>query len=484
MRLADVLRDTNSLSVLGSSTIEVTDVTEDSRAVSSGSLYAAIKGTQFDGHRFIPNALAAGAVAIVCEDIPRLTPQSATFVVVPNSGRALGEIASAFYGHPSRKMRVVGVTGTNGKTTTATLLYLIATHAGIRAGLLSTIDNIIGDRPAAATHTTPDPVTLQRTLRAMLDDGCSCVFMEVSSHAVVQHRVAGLNFAGGVFTNLTHDHLDYHGTMEEYFLAKRSFFDGLSRDAFALTNADDPHGQRIVGRAIAAVHSYGIRTEASFRGVITSNDIDGIQVRVRDCQIKSHLVGRFNAYNLLASFSCASLLGFSDRIILKALEGARPIRGRFDWVRASNGCVGVVDFAHTPDGLENLVRAARDVFPGRRLTLVMGCGGDRDRDKRPVMGRIGSSAADSMIVTSDNPRSENEQVIIEEILAGVPPHLMQRVVAIPDRRKAIEIACTNARPDGVVLVAGKGHEEYQEVRGEKIPFSDKVVLQQFLSSSM
>ena len=472
MRLTELLQGLVIREVCGASDPDITSVTHDSRAVARGSLYVAIRGITVDGHQYLLDVERKGASAAVVEQIPPAPSANVTYVVVPDSAEAAGQIASAFNGHPSKRMRIVGVTGTNGKTTTATLLHAIASAQGLKAGLLSTIKNLIVNEPIRATHTTPDSINLQTLLGRMVAKGCSAAFMEVSSHSVVQRRIAGISFAGGIFTNLTHDHLDYHGTMESYFQAKERFFRDLPREAFALANIDDPHGSRILAGTSAAPLTFGLNERADYSCEITSNDLDGLGLLINGMPIETQLVGRFNAYNIVAAFAASERLNFEATTTARALASMAPVDGRFDWVRGRQDRVGIVDFAHTPDGLSNLLHAARDVLPNRRVVLVIGCGGDRDSEKRPIMGSL-AATADISIFTSDNPRSEDPLAIINAMKSGVPVERREFVEVEIDRAKAIARACEIAGAGGVVIVAGKGHERSQEIGHTRIPFYDK-----------
>ena len=471
-RLNDLLRGLACVSVEGASDVEVAELVYDSRRVRPGSCFFAVRGTASDGHDYIPAAVAAGASVVVCERLPEPLPAGATFVRVADTNAAMGDLAAAFYDHPSRSLRLVGVTGTNGKTTTATLLYELVRASGCRAGLISTVVYRIGERSIEATHTTPDAIRLQSMMREMVDAGCEYCFMECSSHAIVQERIRGLHFAGGVFTNLTHDHLDYHKTFAEYLRAKKLFFDALPAGAFALTNLDDRNGLVMVQNTAAAVRSYSLRTMADYRCKVVETHLDGMLLRIDGREVWTGLVGRFNAYNLLAVSAAAAELGFDREEVLRAVSALRPVSGRFEIVRAQDGTTAVVDYAHTPDALENVLRTIEEIRTDRQqLIVVCGCGGDRDRTKRPEMARIAVKYASTAIFTSDNPRHEPAEAILDEMCAGLAPG--DRYLRIADRAEAIRTAAMLARPGDVVLIAGKGHETYQIVGDEKHHFDDR-----------
>ena len=471
-RLNDLLRGLACVSVEGASDVEVAELVYDSRRVRPGSCFFSVRGTASDGHDYIPAAVAAGASVVVCERLPEPLPAGATFVRVADTNAAMGDLAAAFYDHPSRSLRLVGVTGTNGKTTTATLLYELVRASGCRAGLISTVVYRIDERSVEATHTTPDAIRLQSMMREMVDAGCEYCFMECSSHAIVQERIRGLHFAGGVFTNLTHDHLDYHKTFAEYLRAKKLFFDALPAGAFALTNADDRNGRVMVQNTASAVHTYSLRAMADFRCRILEMHPDGMLLRIDGSEVWVGFLGRFNACNLLAVYGTAVLLGLDRQRVLQTLSSLRPVSGRFETIRAANGVTAVVDYAHTPDALENVLRTLGELRrPGQKLAVVCGCGGDRDRTKRPEMARIAVKYADTAIFTSDNPRHESPEAILDEMIAGLSP--ADRYLRIADRAEAIRTAVMLASPGDLLLVAGKGHETYQIVGDTKHPFDDR-----------
>jgi len=450
----------------------------DSRHQGSNWLFAALSGSQRDGHDFIPQALAGGATVVLCERLPEQTDRTITYVVVENSRRAIGLVAANFYDNPSTKLALTGITGTNGKTTVATLLHRLFRGLGYQAGLLSTVDNRIGDRVLNATHTTPDPISLQALLADMVEAGCSHVFMEVSSHAVHQERIAGLQFDVAVFTNLSHDHLDYHGSMSNYIAAKKQFFDELPKTAHALVNADDKRGPVMVQNTKAAVSTYAFRGPADFKGKLLESGFGGLHLLVDGKELHSLLIGEFNAYNLLAVYGSAILLGQEPLEVLREMSRLRSAEGRFDYVLSEKEkLVGIVDYAHTPDALEKVLSTIRSIRSGgERVITVVGCGGDRDRAKRPIMAKVACQLSEKVVLTADNPRSEDPQAILDEMLAGVELPFQSRVLTQPDRREAIRTACMLASPGDIVLVAGKGHEKYQEIAGVKHPFDDRVVL--------
>lgn len=476
--LKDILYKTGLIEVTGSTSVPVTDICFDSRKVKHGSLFIAIRGTQSDGHQFISSVVEKGAAAVVCETLPPEQDSKVTYVRVQDSSYALGVIASNFYDNPSEKVRLVGVTGTNGKTTTVTLLFQLFRQLGYGAGLISTVRNQVNEQVIPSTHTTPDPIQLNALLSAMVDEDCTYAFMEVSSHSVVQKRIAGLSFAGGVFTNITHDHLDYHKTFEDYLKAKKGFFDGLSESAFALSNADDKNGKVMLQNTRAKKQTYGLRSMADFKCRLVENQFSGLMLNIDGHDVLCRLVGSFNAYNLTAAYAVAMLLGESKMRVLTALSLLSPVEGRFDYVTSPQRITGVIDYAHTPDALQNVLNTLHDVTSGGRIITVVGCGGDRDAAKRPVMARIACELSDQVILTSDNPRSEDPAEIIRQMEKGVPVKDTKKSLSISDRREAIKAAVSMAKPGDVILVAGKGHEKYQEVKGVRHPFDDKKVLEE------
>ena len=456
---------------------EILSVCFDSRQVVSGSLFVAVRGTQADGHAYIDKSVKTGAVAIVCEELPELLDENVAYIVTDNTSLALGIIASNFYDHPSAEINLVGVTGTNGKTTIVTLLYNLFTSLGYKTGLLSTISNKIGGKEISATHTTPDALQINYLLRQMVDEGCEYCFMEVSSHSVVQNRIAGLSFKGGVFTNITHDHLDFHHTFQEYIRAKKSFFDQLPRAAFALTNADDKNGMVMLQNTQAGKKTYSLKSMSDFKARILDNLFEGLHMDVDGEEVWCRLVGSFNAYNLLAIYSVAMLLGQKKSEILPLLSNLGPAEGRFEYIISPDGKIAVVDYAHTPDALLNVLKTINDIRGhNEKLITVFGAGGDRDRTKRPEMGKIASELSDKAIITSDNPRSEDPQVIIDEIKAGVEIQNRRKVISIGNREEAIHAACAMAEAGDIILIAGKGHEKYQDIKGVKHHFDDKELI--------
>ena len=471
-RLSEILRQTPVREVLGDGERPVGGLTYDSRAVKPGDCFFAVRGTQADGHAFIPAAVAAGAAAGVCEQLPADPAPGVTYVAVPDSAGAMADLAAAFYDYPSRELKLVGITGTNGKPTTATLLYALVRALGYKAGLISTVVYRIEGREVEATHTTPDSIRLNALMREMADAGCEFCFMECSSHAIVQERTRGLSFAGGIFSNITHDHLDYHKTFAEYIRAKKRFFDMLPAGSFALTNLDDRNGRVMVQNTAAAVHTYSLRGMADFRCRIVETHLDGMLLRIDGQEVWVGLLGRFNAYNLLAVYGTAVLLGLDRSEVLRVLSTLRPVNGRFEIVRAANGTTAVVDYAHTPDALENVLRTIEEIrTPQQQLLVVCGCGGDRDRTKRPEMAQIAVQYASTAIFTSDNPRHESPEAILDEMVAGLDPGT--RYLRIADRAEAIRTAVMLSHPGDVILVAGKGHETYQIIGDVKHHFDDR-----------
>jgi len=446
----------------------------DSRKVEPGFVFIAIGGTHSDGHSFIEVAIGRGATTIVCEQSPKEVPQEINVIVTPDSHLALAIMASNWFDHPSRKLKLTGVTGTNGKTTTATLLFELFEALGYRCGLLSTVENRIHRRVVSATHTTPDPLQLNGLLAEMVDAGCDYAFIEVSSHAVVQRRIAGLQFAGGIFTNLTHDHLDYHKTFAEYLKAKKGFFDSLPETAFALVNADDRNGAVMLQNCKASHHRYSLTSMADFHTRVIENHIDGLLLQIDGTEAWFRMAGEFNAYNLTAVYATAVLLGQNRSEILEKLSATQPVEGRFDTIRSEQGITAIVDYAHTPDALVNVIGTINQILPPTsRLITVAGAGGDRDRTKRPVMARVAAENSDRLILTSDNPRTEEPSAILDEMRQGLTPQLLEKTLTIENRREAIRTAIALAQKGDIVLVAGKGHEKYQEINGVRHHFDDK-----------
>lgn len=480
MNLAQLLQTIEVIQIQGESTLEIKQIEFDSRKVEAGALFAALKGTQTDGHQFIDKAIERGAAAILVEDWPEQTRQDLTYIQVANSAKALGLISDMFYGQPSRQLKLVGITGTNGKTSCATLLYDLFTQLGYKVGLLSTVENRIAHLSAPSTHTTPDPVSLQALLQEMLRAGCDYVFMEVSSHAIDQERIAGLHFAAGVFTNISHDHLDYHKTFNAYIEAKKKFFDNLPKTAFALSNYDDKRGAVMLQNCPARKYAFSLRTLADFKAKIVENSLNGLHLKIDDQEFFSRLIGEFNAYNLLAVYAVAVLLEQDKWEVLTALSSLHAPEGRFEYVADPHkGRFGVVDYAHTPDALEKVLQTIWKLrHPDSKIITVVGCGGDRDKLKRPLMAKISCDNSHWVILTSDNPRSERAETIIEEMAQGIPPDALHKVMRIADRREAIKVAVNLAGTGDIVLVAGKGHEKYQEIQGFRHPFDDKAELKE------
>lgn len=461
--------------------IDIAGIEIDSRKVGKDSLFAAIKGTQVDGHRFIDTAIKNGASAILCEDLPDALNPEVTYLQTLDCAEALGRMAAEFYENPSQNLVLIGITGTNGKTSTATLLKNAVSNMGHKAGLISTVQIEIGDQIIPATHTTPDAVSLQRLLAQMVESDCEYVFMEASSHAIDQKRIAGLNFRGAVFTNITHDHLDYHKTFDHYLKAKKRLFDILPSKAFALVNADDKNGKVMVQNSKAKKLTYSLRTLADYRAKILEQDFTSMQLELNGREVYTPISGTFNAYNISAVFGTLDQLGFNTEEILVALSQSRGAEGRLEWIKNHKNQVGIVDYAHTPDALENVLKSIKQINTSNgAIITVVGCGGDRDREKRPKMARIACELSDKVILTSDNPRSEDPETIITEMEKGIPIHKKLNVLSISDRKNAIKTACSLSQEGDLILVAGKGHEKYQDIKGEKHPFDDKAVLQEFL----
>jgi UDP-N-acetylmuramoyl-L-alanyl-D-glutamate--2,6-diaminopimelate ligase len=477
--LSDLIDGLAFTELQGSADVEITSVAFDSRQVIPGSMFVAVKGTQVDGHDYIDQAIKQGAIAVICEDLPAHTAAEVDFLMVADSAKALSLVAANFYGNPSAQLKLVGVTGTNGKTTIATLLYQLFRDLGYKAGLLSTVENQINGQVIPSTHTTPDPIELNRLLEEMVTQGCDYCFMEVSSHAVAQHRVANLHFSGGVFTNLTHDHLDYHKTFDSYLKAKKAFFDGLPKSAFALTNSDDKNGNIMLQNSQAHRKTYGLKSMADYKARILENQFGGLLLHIDNEEIWFKMVGTFNAYNLLAVYATAMLLEQDKAKTLTSLSKLTGAEGRFEYIVAPNKVIGIVDYAHTPDAVQNVLSTIHDIRKGNeKVITVIGCGGDRDKTKRPIMARVASEWSDKVILTSDNPRSEDPAQIIKDMIEGVDPAFKRHTVSIVDRREAIKTACMLANPGDIILVAGKGHEKYQESHGVKNHFDDMEELEE------
>ena len=478
MKLIELLKNINPISITGNADIDITGVNIDSRQIEKGHLFVAIKGTQTDGHQYIPKALELGAVAVLCEDLPEKQEDGVTYVQVASTESAVGPVATLFYGDPSRRLKLVGVTGTNGKTTIATLLYNMFRKFGHKCGLLSTVCNYIEDEALPTSHTTPDPIELNKLLARMVDASCEYAFMECSSHAIQQQRIGGLKFAGGLFTNLTRDHLDYHKTFENYRDAKKMFFDGLGKDAFAITNADDKNGLFMVQNCKAQVKTYSTRTMADFKARIIECHFEGMYLEVDGREVGVQFIGKFNVSNLLAVYGAAIMLGKQPEDILVIMSTLKSVSGRLEPVRSPEGVTAIVDYDHTPDALENVLNAIHEVLDGKggKVITVCGAGGNRDKGKRPLMAREAVKQSDKVIITSDNPRFEEPQDIINDMLAGLNAQQMKKVLSITDRREAIRTAVMLAQKGDVILIAGKGHEDYQEIKGVKHHFDDKEVV--------
>jgi UDP-N-acetylmuramoyl-L-alanyl-D-glutamate--2,6-diaminopimelate ligase len=484
MELSELIRNISVKVIEGSVDVEVADVDIDSRRVKPGHLFVAIPGTQTDGHQYIAKAIEQGAVAVLCEHIPDgVDASKATFVIVDSTEAAVGPVATAFQGFPAERLKLVGVTGTNGKTTIATLLYNMFRKLGYKCGLLSTVCNYIEGEPVPASHTTPDPVELNRLLRRMVDAGCQYAFMECSSHAIAQKRIGGLKFAGGIFTNLTRDHLDYHKTVENYRNAKKQFFDMLPKGSFAIVNADDKNGMFMVQNTKATVKTYSAQRMADFRARLVECHFEGMYLEMDGREVGVQFIGKFNVSNLLAVYATAVMLGQQPEDVLVVLSTLKSVAGRLEPIRSPEGFTAIVDYAHTPDALENVLRAIHEVLQGRgQVITVCGAGGNRDKGKRPLMAQEAVKQSDRVIITSDNPRFEEPQDIINDMLAGLDTKQMKKVVSIVDRREAIRTACMMAQKGDVILIAGKGHEDYQEVKGVKHHFDDREVVREIISA--
>jgi UDP-N-acetylmuramoyl-L-alanyl-D-glutamate--2,6-diaminopimelate ligase len=478
-KLQDILYNVRLQGLVGSTDLEVKDIQIDSRKVTEGSVFVAIKGAVSDGHLFIEKAIELGAIAIVCEAIPLEINGDVTYLQVANTNEAVAHMAHHYYGEPSTKLKLVGVTGTNGKTTIATLLYKLFTKLGYRCGLLSTVQNHIGNKVLPATHTTPDAISLNAMLKQMLDAECTHVFMEVSSHAIHQHRTTALEFVGGLFSNITHDHLDYHKTFDEYIRVKKKFFDGLAANAFAISNLDDKRGTVMLQNTNAKKYYYSLKTVAEFKGKILENGLVGLFMVVNDIEVHFRMIGEFNAYNLLAVYGAALCLGENSQEVLTTMSLLTGAEGRFDYIVSNGKIIGIVDYAHTPDALKNVLNTIRDLRQGHeQIITIVGAGGDRDKTKRPVMGEVACDLSDRVIFTSDNPRSEEPQEILNDMQATLGSAARRKLISIADRKEAIKTAVSLAKADDIILVAGKGHEKYQEIKGVKHPFDDKEVLRE------
>jgi UDP-N-acetylmuramoyl-L-alanyl-D-glutamate--2,6-diaminopimelate ligase len=481
-RLQDILYKVSIRSVNGKLDLPVHDLQIDSRKAGDQSVFIAIKGQRTDGHEFIEEVVRKGVTAIICEVLPTVIQQGVTYVQVENSAVAAGYMAHNFFGQPSEKLKLIGVTGTNGKTTIATLLYKLFTALGNKSGLVGTVQNLIGDSVVASTHTTPDVISLNSMLKEMVDAGCTHAFMETSSHAIDQHRIAGLTYSGGLFSNITHDHLDYHKTFDEYIRVKKSFFDGLPSTAFAISNADDKRGAVMLQNTNAKKYFYSLKTLADFKGKILENNLTGLIMLVDDQEVHFRLIGEFNAYNLLAVYGAAMCLGEEKLEVLRCLSVLTGAEGRFDYVLSPKQKVlGIVDYAHTPDALVNVLSTIQKLKKGHEQVItVVGCGGDRDKTKRPVMGQSACTYSDKVVFTSDNPRSEDPGEIIKEMEEGLNIAAKRKSISVLNRKEAIKTAVSLTKPEDILLIAGKGHEKYQEIKGVKYPFDDKAVLKEML----
>ena len=483
MKLAGFIDILSPVMIIGNQGINITGIHSDSRQIQSGFLFVAVPGTQADGHFFIDKAIDNGAIAVICEKLPVTISKKSAYIQVKNSAEALGLCTSLWNGEPSKHLRVVGVTGTNGKTTIASLLYTLFKKLGYKAGLLSTVTNFINDRKVPATHTTPDAIELNKLLAEMVEEGCDYAFMEVSSHAVDQKRIAGIRFAGGIFTNLTRDHLDYHTTFEAYRDAKKSFFDLLPAEAFALTNKDDKNGMFMLQNTKATKHTYSFQSLADFKGKILESHFDGTLMTINDTEVMTRFVGKFNAYNLLAVYGASILLEQEKNEVLILLSTLQSVSGRFETLRSPDGYTAIVDYAHTPDALTNVMNTINEVMNGEgSLITVVGCGGNRDKGKRPIMAKESVRLSNRVILTSDNPRFEDPDEIIKDMVAGLDPVERKKTVCITDRKEAIRTACLLAQTGDVILIAGKGHEDYQEIKGIKNHFDDKEVIKEIFQS--
>ena len=483
MKLIELLNNVKVLNTFGNTEVEVTGVNIDSRRIEKGHLFVAIPGTQTDGHKYIPKAIELGATSILCEQMPEEQIDGVSYIIVESTESAVGIVATRFFGDPSRKLKLVGVTGTNGKTTIATLLYNMFRKFGHKCGLLSTVCNYIEDEAIPADHTTPDPIELNRLLAQMVDAGCDYAFMECSSHAIAQKRIGGLKFAGGIFTNLTRDHLDYHKTVENYRNAKKAFFDDLGKDAFAITNADDKNGLFMVQNTKAQVKTYSIRSMADFKAKIIECHFEGMYLDINGKEVGVQFIGKFNVSNLLAVYGAAIMLGKKPEDILVILSALKSVSGRLEPIRSPEGYTAIVDYAHTPDALENVLNTINEVLNGKgKVITVCGAGGNRDKGKRPIMAQTAAKLSDKVIITSDNPRFEEPQDIINDMLAGLDNKQMKKVVSIVDRKEAIRTASMMAEKGDVILIAGKGHEDYQEIKGVKHHFDDREVVREIFGS--
>ena len=483
MRLNELLQKIETVNIIGDTDKNITGVNIDSRLIEKDHLFIAVKGTQTDGHSFINSAIEKGATGIVCETIPENQTQNVIYVQVSDTEDAIGKIATTFYGDPTSNIELIGVTGTNGKTTIASLLYKVFQKFGYKTGLISTVSNYIDDEVIPTEHTTPDPVTLNKLLGRMADEGCKYVFMEVSSHAIDQKRISGLRFAGGIFTNLTRDHIDYHKTMENYLKAKKKFFDQMPKNAFSLTNLDDKNGLVMTQNTHSKVYTYSLRSLSDFKGRILESHFDGMLLEFNNKEFFAQFIGKFNASNLLAVFGASVLLGKREEDVLLVMSTLRPVAGRFDSLRSPRGYTAIVDYAHTPDALVNVLNAIHEVLEGKgKVITVVGAGGNRDKGKRPIMAKEAAKLSDRVVITSDNPRFEEPQDIINDMIEGLDNDDRKKTISIVDRREAIRTACMLAQDRDVVLVAGKGHENYQDVKGIKHHFDDKEIINEIFNA--
>jgi UDP-N-acetylmuramoyl-L-alanyl-D-glutamate--2,6-diaminopimelate ligase len=480
--LKDILYGTPLLDVVGSTNVAVASLAFDSRKVEKESLFVAIKGTESDGHDYIDMAIEKGARSVVCEKIPEEQHEKVTYMQVRDSHETLGKLSSNFYDNPSEKLKIIAVTGTNGKTTTATLLYSLFQALDHKSGLLSTVNIRIGKETVAATHTTPDPISINIHLKKMVEAGCKYCFMEASSHGLAQKRTAGLKITGAVFTNISHDHLDYHKTFDDYILAKKLLFDGLSADAFALVNADDRHGFTMLHHTKAKTYSFALKNDADFKTRILEHQLDGMLLKMGTHELWTKLIGTFNAYNILAIYAVALLLKQDELQVVTAISNLKSVEGRFEYIKSPEGTTAIIDYAHTPDALKNVLQTIKTIRGGaNQVITVVGCGGNRDKSTRPEMAKIATNLSDRVVLTSDNPRHEDPDAIINDMEAGVEVHLKNRYISITNREQAIKTAVQLSTPGDIILIAGKGHEKYQDVAGEKKPFDDFAMAQQYLN---
>lgn len=478
--LKDILYNVRLVEVSGNMEMEIGSIAFDSREVLNGGLFVAIQGTQADGHDYIESAVENGAAAIVCKFAP-VVPDDIALIKVEDPSQALGIIASNWFNNPSGKLDLIGITGTNGKTTTANLLHNVFTRLGYPSGLFSTVKNMIGETEYEATLTTPDPISLNSMLSKMIEDGCTHCFMEVSSHSLIQQRINGLEFKGAIFTNISHDHLDYHGSFDAYIKAKKLFFDQLPSSAFALVNADDKRGKIMIQNTKAHKVTFGLKNMADYKARILSNTFEGLELNIGGSEVWFNMVGEFNAYNILSVFGASIECGKNKEDVLTVLSDAKAAPGRFEQIKSASNITGIIDYAHTPDALNNVLRTIQSIRTGNeKVITVVGCGGDRDKEKRPVMASIACKLSDKVIFTSDNPRSEDPEIIIKEMKTGVSPIDYKKTLSLVNREEAIKTACMIAEDKDIILVAGKGHETYQEIKGERIPFDDKVILEKML----